>query len=109
MKPKFEGWYYKQQANGKTLALIPGKSVDGAFIHVISDNYSFSIPFGLCEYKKGRVLKIGDNEFSDSGIKVNIKNSDITLHGELKFLPWLQFLETLWVFFNFSPWNAVTE
>jgi hypothetical protein len=37
MRPAFKGWYYKQQANGKTLAAIPGKSSDGAFIMVITD------------------------------------------------------------------------
>ena len=39
----FEGWYFKQQANGRTLAVIPGISMaaDGsktAFIQVITES-----------------------------------------------------------------------
>lgn len=85
MKTTFEGWYYKQQANGKTLALIPGKAGSGAFIHVISDNYSASIPFDISEYKKEKTLRIAENEFSNSGIKVNINRNGLSVHGELKY------------------------
>ena len=85
MKPTFEGWYYKHQANGRTLAVIPGKSNDSAFIQIITDCESFNIPFDLSEYKKDRVLKIGDCEFSEAGIKLNIRRNDISLFGELEY------------------------
>ena len=85
MKPTFEGWYYKQQANGKTLAIIPGKANDGAFVQIITDNQSFNIPFNLSEYRKSNILRIGENEFSNIGIKLNIKRDDISVFGELKY------------------------
>ena len=56
MKAKFEGLYYKQQANGRTLALIPGKSGDGAFIHVITDKSSMTIPFKNSEYQNNEIF-----------------------------------------------------
>jgi len=34
----FEGWYYKHQANGKSLALIPGRAASGAFMQVVTNN-----------------------------------------------------------------------
>jgi hypothetical protein len=64
MKPTFEGWYYKQQANGKTLAVIPVKSSNRAFIQIITDHESFNIPFKLAKYKKDKVLKIGNPVYS---------------------------------------------
>lgn len=86
MKPYFEGWYYKQQAsNGRTLALIPGKSADSAFIQVITDNESFNIPFGLSEYRKSDVLRVGGNEFSESGVSLCINRNKLSLSGELRY------------------------
>ena len=85
MKSTFEGWYYKQQADSRTLALIPEKAGDGAFIQVITERESFNIPFDLSKYWRDSVLKVGDNEFSNSGVKLNIKRGDISLYGELQY------------------------
>ena len=85
LKPFFEGWYYKQQAGGTTLAVIPGRSSGGAFIQVITDKESFNIPFALPEYRKDRILQMAGNEFSNSGIKLNVKRNGISLYGELRY------------------------
>jgi len=103
MKPFFEGWYYKHQANGRTLALIPGKAGDGAFIHVITDNGSFTVPFEIAEYRKGRTLQIGDNKFSDSGILLSIERNDISIHGELKYSNLVPIRGDIMGFFRFFP------
>jgi len=52
MRNRFEGWYYKHQANGKSLALIPGRSGDGAFVQVVTDDTAFYIPFPLSHYQE---------------------------------------------------------
>ena len=85
LKPAFEGWYYKHQANGKTLALIPGRANNGAFVQAITDTESFNIPFSLSEYKKDGVLHVGDCEFSNAGIKLNIKRNGVSLCGKLEY------------------------
>ena len=95
MKPTFKGWYYKQQANGKTLAVIPGKSSDSAFILVITDTASYNITYDLSDYsednhKKGGdgksgILRIGDSSFSNSVIKLRINCDDILLNGDLEY------------------------
>ena len=106
MRPAFEGWYYKQQANGRTLALIPGRSRRGAFIQVITDKESFNIPFNLSDYRKDWCLRIGDNIFSDSGVKLKIQRKDISISGELKFHGLTPIKGDIMGPFRFSLWSA---
>lgn len=103
MRPFFEGWYYKQQFNGKTLAVIPGRSDDGAFIQVITDNNSYFIPYNISEYKKDRTLQIGENYFSDSGIILKVKHNDISIYGELKYSGLIPIQGDIMGFFRFFP------
>ncbi|MCL2051508.1 MAG: hypothetical protein FWG91_07265 [Lachnospiraceae bacterium] len=91
-KTFFEGWYFKQQANGKTLAIIPGRAKDNAFIQVICDDFSYNIAFPLNKYRLFRrkafnkfVLRIGSSYFSSSGIKLKINRDDISLNGYLEY------------------------
>jgi len=103
MKKFFEGWYHKHQANGKTLAIIPGKADDGAFIHVIADNGSATVPFDLSEYRKDGILAIGDNQFSDSGILLNIERDGFSIHGELKYSGLVPIRGDIMGIFRFFP------
>ena len=89
----FEGWYYKHQtklsnADGgiKSLALIPGKASDGAFIFVVADDKSYHISFPLSEYQQcdGK-LRIGGNTFSSAGISLDIQTPEISLSGKLAY------------------------
>ncbi|MCL2838478.1 MAG: tocopherol cyclase family protein [Oscillospiraceae bacterium] len=86
MSGRFEGWYYKHNANGKTLALIPGKAVDKAFVQVVTDSRAYNIPYSLDEYHlNGDVLRVGGNIFSKYGVTLDIQNSDLMLSGEIKY------------------------
>lgn len=85
MKAYFEGWYFKHQANGKTLALIPGKSTDEAFIHVVTDKESYFITYPLNKYRKVDVVNIDGNIFSESGVWINIHRPELKLKGEIKY------------------------
>ena len=85
MKEHFEGWYFKHQGNGKTLALIPGKVSDGAFIQVVTIDKAYNITYPLSEYHQGDHLTIGDNTFSESGVILNIDRPEIKLIGEIKY------------------------
>lgn len=82
---RFEGWYYKHQANGRSLALIPGRVGEGAFIQVITDEGSYNVPYPLSDYQKGNSLRIGENEFTQAGITLNIKTPELALAGEIRY------------------------
>jgi len=103
MREYFEGWYFKHQANDKTLALIPGKAADGAFIHVVTDDKSYYITYPLSEYHKGDVLTIESNVFSESGIILNIDRPDIKLVGEIKYNNLLPIRSDIMGPFKFFP------
>jgi len=103
MKEFFEGWYYKHQANGKTLAVIPGKASDSSFIHIITDNGSSTVPFAGFEYKKNGILQINNNRFSNSGIILDISHKDISIRGELKYSNMVPIRGDIMGFFRFFP------
>jgi len=91
MNGHFEGWYYKHQINGKSLALIPGRSSDEAFVLVVTDDRSFHIRYPLSEYCKCTTrqgvfrLKVGRNTFSPSGVTLDIPRPELTLTGKIKY------------------------
>jgi len=87
---QFEGWYFKHQASGNSLAIIPGKSLDSAFILVVSNYNSYHIPYPLNEYHKNENhqvfhLRIGDSIFTHTGIFLNIHHPDLALTGEIAY------------------------
>jgi len=97
-KDYFEGWYYKHQVKnpakptGETLIIIPGRANDTAFIQVITDEASHYITFPLSKYKLfyrrkfgSYVLRIGNNYFSPSGIKLKINRPDFSLRGYFEY------------------------
>jgi hypothetical protein len=92
MRGHFEGWYYKHQtkfSNGgevKSLAVIPGRASDGAFIFVVADKESYRISFPPAEYKKcDGELRIGGNIFSPDGISLDIQTPELSLSGKLTY------------------------
>ena len=83
---RFEGWYYKHQANGKTLALIPGRAGDGAFVQAVTDGRAYNIPYPLSEYHKAASrVSVGGSTFSPSGITLDIRRPGLTLKGEVRY------------------------
>jgi len=88
MRKHFEGRYYKHQANGRTLAVIPGRSDNMAFILVVTDESSYNIPYPLSAFSKCDkcgTVRVGSSTFSDAGIKLRIKSPGLTLRGDLKY------------------------
>lgn len=85
-KNYFEGWYYRHQSLNHTLAIIPGRAKDGAFVQIITDKRSYNIPYPLKQYSlcKGG-LYIGNNAFTPGGININILSRELTLHGQLYY------------------------
>jgi len=85
MSGRFEGWYYKHQAAGASLAVIPGRAEDHAFVLVNTDDKSYNIRYPLSEYHKGDVLRVGGNTFSRAGVTLNINRPELMLTGEIKY------------------------
>lgn len=92
-KPYFEGWYFKNQTAENTICLIPGFITDEnknrrAFIQILTDTSSHFLEFdgALMKFQREPLrIRIGDNYFSEKGIRLNISDHRITLKGTLKF------------------------
>lgn len=97
-KRYFEGWYFKliDQQRKTVLAVIPGISIGEsladahAFIQVIdavkgnTEYYRFAFQdFHADKHKL--LVTIGENTFSDHGMKLNLRNENGALSGELRF------------------------
>lgn len=87
MNNLFEGYYLKHQNESQTLSFIPGRSKTEVFIQVITDERSYHIPYSLRQYSAGNVLRIGGNSFSKYGLRLNIRQDDLTLQGILRYSP----------------------
>lgn len=109
MRNYFEGRYYKHQANGRTLAVIPGCSNDGAFIQVITDNTSFNVPYNKNEYSKGNITKIGNCLFSNRVISLNINRPDIEIQGKICYSGLTPLRSDIMGFFRFLPMECRHE
>lgn len=91
--PFFEGWYLKHQQGEATLAVIPGVNFDEegkrfAFIQVITDKESFYLDFPMSSFRtcRGRfALKLGKNIFGQRGIKLDIEEAGLSLHGRASY------------------------
>lgn len=85
MKRYFEGWYYKHQANGRSLALIPGRTGSGAFVQVVTDEKAYKINYPLSDYRKSDILRVGGSIFSKAGVVLDIQHPELTLTGEILY------------------------
>lgn len=86
----FKGWYFKCCASDTTIAFIPAYHHSNhkrtASLQIITDDSVFNIPFISLEYsEKPLCVNIGNCVFSENGIKLNIKNDNLAISGELRF------------------------
>ena len=89
MSGRFEGWYCKHQAHdnpGKSLAVIPGREANNAFVLVITHDKSYHISYPLSEYQKyGTCITVGGNTFSHAGISLDIRRPELCLTGDIMY------------------------
>lgn len=89
----FNGLYFRHQAGGRTVAVIPSIHTDShgtrsAFVQVITDTktYSAQYPADAIEADPVRArLRIGHNFFSPEGIRLEIQNGDLSVQGQLSY------------------------
>ena len=67
------------------MAVIPGRAEDHAFVLVNTNDRSYKISYPLSEYRKGEILRIGENSFSKSGVTLNIRGAELALSGEIRY------------------------
>lgn len=87
-KEYFKGWYFKCAGDNRTVAFIPSFhcSNSSAYLQIITDENAFCLPFPQLKYREDPLLvKIGNNIFSEKGIKLDIKANDLTAQGALRF------------------------
>ena len=89
----FEGWYLKHENGRENAAFIPGVSFDengrgSAFIMTASADGASETLFDAGNFYAERnrfYIKIGDNEFSEDGVKINLRTPGISCAGELRY------------------------
>lgn len=90
----FEGWYFKQQTDERTVAFIPARHIDeqgkrSASVQVITDECSAceEFPYESFEVARGNgpFIVIGPNRFSQLGADVNIDAAGLNIQGELRY------------------------
>lgn len=89
-KDYFKGWYFKCTNDTQTIAFIPAfhrtRHKETASLQIITDDGAFNLPFASLEYQeKPLSIRIGDNMFSEKGIRLNIRTDRTTVQGTLRF------------------------
>jgi hypothetical protein len=94
MNKYFKGWYFKAQNSERIVAFIPAMHIDenggkSASVQIISDSgvWSAWFPFDRFSFSGGLRVKIGENEFDDKGLRLNIRTDSVEAAGKLDFGP----------------------
>lgn len=109
--PYFEGWYLKHQNMGKTIAFIPALHADKkggwtASIQVVTDDgaWYFTYPAESCNISRKRFcVKIGENIFSEKGIRIKINDSRVKVEGQLMYSKFQKIKGDIMGFFRWIP------
>jgi len=91
----FKGWYYKAQNESQTAAFIPAMHIDennkkSASIQIVSETGSWCVFYPYKKFSCDGIkpeVRIGFSEFSEKGMKINIKRDHISAFGNLRFGP----------------------
>lgn len=90
MNGYFYGWYFKNQSDRQTLAVIPavhgaGRARTCSIQFITADNtWTISYPFQLF-HKKEDCLFIGENRFGRNGLHLQIDTPQLKAEGNLRF------------------------
>jgi hypothetical protein len=104
-KHYFEGWYFKiiDYRTEHAFAIIPGISIGEwdthAFIQVLDEDNKvsyFRYDISDFEYNENQFeIMIGNNYFSKSRIRLNLKGPDLSIQGDLYFHNIMEFPKTI--------------
>lgn len=90
MSGTFYGWYMKCQSDTQTLAVIPAvhecKGERTCSIQIITEDDARNVVFRPEEFRRlGKSIRIGQNRFGQSGLRLRIRKPGLTVDGELEF------------------------
>lgn len=92
MNDYFYGWYFRCQSEQGTIAVIPAVHVSGeeksCSIQVITEEGAWNreYPIGQFQIDRRRLrMRIGEHVFSKQGLRLNLRDENLTLVGTLKF------------------------
>lgn len=91
MKNYFEGLYFKNNIDDKTIAFIPAIHADSngkkaASIQVVTNDFTQMIAYPAKDFRADRnytVIAIGNSVFSRRGLKLDINEKDLKINGSL--------------------------
>lgn len=89
----FEGWYFKNQNEGEIISFIPAFHADeqgnmSASIQIIMQEESYQIFYSIKDFRvsgKRLAVSIGENKFTNQGIRLDIRTDKLTLSGKLYY------------------------
>lgn len=97
-KKSFDGYYFKHQKEGATVALIPGVSADGAFLQVITNDKSYYFTFPSMMIEKNCIQTEGCT-FSRQGVRIHLPN----ISGRIDYGPLSPLKYDIMGVFRFLP------
>ncbi len=89
----FEGWYFKHQMPGCTVAFIPARHVDekgkrSASVQIVTDGLSACAQFPYESFSvqnKGLHICVGSNRFSLQGVQVDLSTDNLHVQGDFAY------------------------
>lgn len=92
MDHSFYGWYFKCQSDTQTLAVIPAihntENKHTCSIQIITDKDVWTVMFPADVFQRTkRNIVIGENRFSEKGIRLTIQTPQVAVRGKLDFGP----------------------
>ena len=94
----FEGWYFKHQRGGATVAFIPGRAESGAFVQMLDGAGSRQFDVPELRVENG-VIYAGGCMFSGGGVTVDLPG----VRGELRYGPLTPLRSDIMGPFRFFP------
>lgn len=92
----FEGWYFKHEGQGVTLALIPGVRTDqaghrAAFLQVVTDGAAWMVDYPERDFAydaAADAIRLGESRFSPRGMQLCVHAPGLDLEGRVDYGQW---------------------
>lgn len=91
-KNRFEGWYFKQQADGGAVAFIPAHHADesdaSASLQIVTEKDTICVPYAanaLFADRRGPRVVLGQSVFSSGGLHLDVHAGGADVSGDLVF------------------------
>jgi len=110
MSDDFQGWYFKCQTEDRTLSVIPAIHRCGGTrscsVQVITDDGNWNVPFpgDSLFLPKGLLAVIGENHFSEAGMRLCLRGEGLNAGGSVQFQNLTPLRYDIMGPFRYVPW-----